>query len=188
MRTGSNKNIVAIRVEQSPKLDCIIIWDLHKDQELSSFDVDSNALYFQDSEGNPFLAEKDYILNCNQGCKLKCYNLRVGDFNRENIKFGFQYGHRVETDSHNWIIFRNFINLSFSYMTFVIKENFDKQGYIMEDYLFDIEGYDYVLHKNTMFTQNKGFLVTRDFEKLSFILKSYEKLDPNLLESLHYKT
>mmetsp|Transcript_9402 Transcript_9402/g.14352 ORF Transcript_9402/g.14352 Transcript_9402/m.14352 type:complete len:174 (+) Transcript_9402:4256-4777(+) len=64
VRTGSNKNIVALRVEQTPKLDCIIIWDLQKDQEIGSFDVDSNALYFQDGEGNPFLAEKDYILNC----------------------------------------------------------------------------------------------------------------------------
>mmetsp|Transcript_9402 Transcript_9402/g.14358 ORF Transcript_9402/g.14358 Transcript_9402/m.14358 type:complete len:114 (+) Transcript_9402:4925-5266(+) len=73
-------------------------------------------------------------------------------------------------------------------MTFVIKENFDKQGYVMEDYLFDLEGYDYILHKNTLFTQSKGFIVVRDFEKLSFILKHYEKLDPVLLESLHYKT
>ena len=38
-------------------------------------------------------------------------------------------------------------------MTFVIKDNFDKCGYIMEDFLFDIEGYDFVLHKNTIFTE-----------------------------------
>lgn len=77
----------------------------------------------------------------------------------------------MESDTHNYLIFRNFINLSFSYMTFVIKDNFDKCGYVMDDYLFDPEGYDYVLNKNTIFTE--GSLVTQDFEKLQFILKSY---------------
>lgn len=70
---------------------------------------------------------------------------------------------------------RNFINLSFSYMTFVIKENFDKGGYISNEYMFDPEGYDYVLLRNTVFTE--GTLVTHDYDKLNFILSSYEKLD-----------
>lgn len=82
------------------------------------------------------------------------------------------------------MIFRNFINLSFSYMTFVIKENFDKNSYMMQDYLFDIEGYDYVLNRNTIFTE--GNLVNQDFEKLKFILKNYKLLNPLYLQSLHY--
>ena len=90
----------------------------------------------------------------------------------------------MESKTHNWVIFRNFINLSFSYMTFVIKENFDLNSFAMVDYLFDIEGYDYVLNRNTVFTQ--GSLVTGEFEKLSFILNNYNKLSPIYLESLHY--
>ena len=58
----------------------------------------------------------------------------------------------MEPFSHNWMIFRNFINLSFSYMTFVIKDNFDKNSYAMTDYAFDVEGYDFVLNRNTIFT------------------------------------
>ena len=57
----------------------------------------------------------------------------------------------METETHNWMIFRNYINLSFSYMTFVIKENFEKNSFAMEDFLFDVEGYDYVLNRNTLF-------------------------------------
>lgn len=53
------------------------------------------------------------------------------------------------------MIFKNYINLSFSYMTFVIKENFDKNSYAMEDFLFDIEGYDYIINRNTMFTEGQ---------------------------------
>ena len=59
---------------------------------------------------------------------------------------------------------RNFINLSFSYMTFVIKDNFDKAGHVLTDYVFDVEGYDYILNRNTVFTEGK--LVTQHFEKL----------------------
>ena len=87
--------------------------------------------------------------------------------------------------THNWVIFRNFINLSFSYMTFVIKDNFDKLGYVVNDYVFDVEGYDYILNKNNIFTE--GSLVSQQYEKLSFILKNYQEIDPNLLEQLHYK-
>ena len=56
-------------------------------------------------------------------------------------------------------------------MTFVIKDNFDQNSYSMIDYLFDTEGYDYVLNRNTIFT--KGILVTQEYEKLKFILQNY---------------
>ena len=57
-------------------------------------------------------------------------------------------------------------------MTFVIKENFDQNSFSMTDYLFDIEGYDYVLNRNNIFTE--GNLVKQEFEKLKFILNNYE--------------
>jgi hypothetical protein len=77
----------------------------------------------------------------------------VKDLRGGQARFGYQYGHRVEAHSHNWIIFRNFISMSFSYMTFVIKDNFDRNSFTMADYLFDLEGYDYVLNRNTIFTE-----------------------------------
>jgi hypothetical protein len=69
-------------------------------------------------------------------------------------------------------------------MTFVIKKNFDKGGYINHDFLFDPEGYDYVLKRNTTFTE--GTLVTQDYDKLNFILQKFEELDPVMLEQLFY--
>jgi hypothetical protein len=158
VRPVSDKNKICIRVNQSPIKDCFLIWDLAKDIEIDSFDIDKSTLPFQDYQGNVFLAEKDYVINCESGCKIKSYNLNVSDFDTESMSFQFQKGHRVEDGAQNWIIFRNFINLSFSYMTFVIKDNFDKCGYIMDDYLFDIEGYNYILNKNTIFAE--GTLVT----------------------------
>ena len=81
------------------------------------------------------MAEKYYIINCIHLCKLKCYRIKVTDF--ELPTFGFMYGHRVALDSHKYIIFKNYINFSFSYMTFVIKDNFDKSGFVRNEYLFD---------------------------------------------------
>jgi hypothetical protein len=52
--------------------------------------------------------------------------------------------------------------MSFSYMTFVIKDNFDVNSHVQEDFLFDIEGYDFILNRNTLFTE--GNLVKQDYE------------------------
>ena len=109
--------------------------------------------------------------------------MNVKDFEEPQFKFG--NGYRVDDEMHNFILMRNFINLSFSYMTFVIKDNFDQGGYISNDFLFDSEGYDFVLGKNTLFTE--GNLVIQDYDKLNFILKNYQKQDPVMLEQLLYK-
>ena len=97
VRTGSDKNTVCIRVEQTATSDCIIQWDLDKDMEIDSFDVDSDALFFQDKDGNPYLAEKNYLINCKMNCKLLCYEFKISDFDMENSTFKGQYGHRVDT-------------------------------------------------------------------------------------------
>jgi hypothetical protein len=52
--------------------------------------------------------------------------MRLSDFTKG--KFDFPNGMRMDPATHNWLIFRNYINLSFSFMTFVIKDNFD-EGY-----------------------------------------------------------
>jgi hypothetical protein len=70
-------------------------------------------------------------------------------------------------------------------MTFVIKDNFDKIGFISKEFEFDVDGYDYILNCNNIFTE--GNLVRNQFEKVQFILKNYEEIDPSLLESLHFK-
>ena len=81
---------------------------------------------------------------------------------------------------HNFILMRNYINLSFSYMTFIIKMNFENGGYITDDFQFDVEGYDYILKRNTVLTE--GTLVQMDYDKLLYILHQYEQLNPILLE------
>jgi hypothetical protein len=170
VRTGSNADFVSIRVKQTPTEHCVIQWDIERDLEMQSFDCAENALFFQDEKGNPFLAERDVLIMMETGARIKCYNFDVAEFSQAIFDFGL--GNRIEIKTHNWLIFRNFINLSFSYMTFVIKENFD-EGYINKDFLFDLEGYDFIYDRETMFTSDNN-LVTLNYEKLLFILQHYE--------------
>lgn len=96
------------------------------------------------------------------------------------------YGVRIDEETHNWVIFRNEINLGFSYMTFAIQEVFEEINLSSESYLFDIEGFNWVLNRNTYFTNNDGLVMQQDFKKTDFMLKSFENVDPDLLEIIHY--
>jgi hypothetical protein len=40
------------------------MWDLERDIEIESFDIDSNAIFFQDIKGGPYIAERDYVYMC----------------------------------------------------------------------------------------------------------------------------
>ena len=90
----------------------------------------------------------------------------------------------MDVQLNMYAVFRNVVNLSLSYMTLVIKDHFDKNGFTHEDYQFDLEGFDFILFRNSVFTN--GDLVKYQYEKLSYILKNYVKIDNNLLEALFY--
>lgn len=64
-------------MQQSQTEDCMIIWDLEKDKEIESFDTDKDALFFQDENGKPYVAQHDFLTNCSQSCITKAYNFRV---------------------------------------------------------------------------------------------------------------
>jgi len=70
-------------------------------------------------------------------------------------------------------------------MTFIIKDNIEQIGFTNEDYLFDIEGYNYIIERNSVFT--RGNLITKNYDKLHYILKNYIEIDTVLLESLSYQ-
>jgi hypothetical protein len=163
----------------------MIIWDLKKGVEQNQFGIKHDALFFQDRTGNPFLVQEDYIINCIQGCKIKAYNLKLYDFDQDNVSFSFTTGHRVQVKTNNFILFRNYLNLAHSYMTFVIKDNFNKQGYLSGEYVFDLEGYDYIINQKNIFFDLD--LISHQYDRLNFILSNYLKMDPMLLETLHYK-
>ena len=46
VRTGSDEKIVNIRIRQTKTTHFIVMWDLERDIEIESFDIDSNAIFF----------------------------------------------------------------------------------------------------------------------------------------------
>ena len=58
-------------------------------------------------------------------------------------------------------------------------------GYLNDDFQFDLEGNDYILERCSIFTS--GDLAKQNYEKLSHILKNYQQIDINLLEMLNYQ-
>ena len=70
-------------------------------------------------------------------------------------------------------------------MTFVIKKQVEIHGFAHEDWLFDIEGYNYIIERNSIFT--RGDLIKQNYDKLSYILRNFMQIDSVLLESLNYQ-
>jgi hypothetical protein len=70
-------------------------------------------------------------------------------------------------------------------MTFVIKDKMDSvDDYLDPDNTFDPTIYNYLINRRNCFTSDN--LVGENYEKLYFILTNMEKVDPILLEQLHY--
>ena len=133
VRTGSDSSQIAILVRQSANSDCVITWDLQKNIELESFDLGLEGKIFWDYNGKCYITEGEKVYLTEQGVALLCYN--VENINQEGAvkpKFaGYHYGHRFDGDEHSWLYLNEFIALSYSYMTFVIKNKIHGED---EDY------------------------------------------------------
>jgi len=119
---------------------------------------------------------------------VTCYD--VGKINKsqggssKRQRFGYHNGHRFDGANHSWLYLRDVISLPYSYMTFVIisKVDEDLDHYIHADYLFDLEQYNYIINRRTALTANSS--VVNDHDKVAYILKSFEAIDPVLLEQI----
>ena len=71
-------------------------------------------------------------------------------------------------------------------MTFVIKKKFDDQevDYTSDDFLFDLEQYNYLIGGRTALSETK--LATADHDRLLYILQNFKEIDPVLLEQIQY--
>jgi hypothetical protein len=60
-------------------------------------------------------------LNCFDVSKT---NKKLDQQKNEVKGFGVHKGHRFDSKNHSWLIMQDFISMSFSYMTFVINDQF----------------------------------------------------------------
>ena len=64
---------------------------------------------------------------------------------------GVQHGHRFDGDHHNWMIFKEYISLAFSFMSFVIKNKIEEDDEQFKKKEFDPMPYNYLINKSTAF-------------------------------------
>ena len=179
-------------VKQSMRSKFSILWDVEKDNEIESFDHGLNPLVLWDEMGDAYITENNLVFFCEQGTSMRCYD--VEEMNSRQLQtnkllksdaFGYHRGHKFDYKDHSWMFLREFITLSFSYMTFVINSKMQQFFNFRDDeYLFDPEQYNFIISKSTYL--HDAQLIANP-EKLTYVLKNFETTDRNLLNQLQYQ-
>lgn len=65
-------------------------------------------------------------------------------------RFWYSKGVKFDSKNHNWAIFREYIALGSSYMSFAIKDSIEKETDNKNDE-FDKTAYTYIFNKSTSF-------------------------------------
>ena len=102
--------------------DAIIVWVIDEDCEQSSIDVGKKSKIFFDADGYTYVTQNDEVLICQQDVKLTSYDVEKVQYGDHNMYFEYYKGHRFDNKNHNWILFNEYISLSFSFMTLVIRD------------------------------------------------------------------
>jgi len=102
------------------------------------------------------------------------------------VDLSFDRGHRFDGENSNWVILSEFICLSFSYMTFVIKHEIEKNEDLFETKgkLFDLEPYNYVLNEGSCFTDSK--FVYEDHSYLEFVLRKLAEINLDYIQQIQF--
>jgi hypothetical protein len=98
--------------------------------------------------------------------------------------FTFSKGNRFNAKGHDWLIFDNYLSLSFSYVGFVIKDMIERNDPSVQRNQFDFEAYNYLFNQRTSFTDSK--FITEDSDELVEVLDEFEKGGRNKLCILNY--
>lgn len=87
---------------------------------------------------------------------------------------------KFDGQTHSMILTDGVINLSYSYLTFLMQTVDDQDN---EEFVFDVEEYNYLINKKTALHDPE---LIQDFSTLKYVIENLEKLDIQLLEQLQY--
>ena len=125
--TGNDKNKIAIIIS-SPNSDYTLMsWNIIKDYENESITMSDPYEIIFDQKGNIYLAEGNYINILKMHTRIPSYSFQNLELVQDSVQESFTYSRGVKFDgkNHNWLIFREFMSLGFSYMSFVIKNSIE---------------------------------------------------------------
>ena len=130
-----------------------------EDAEYEAYDVGKKFDVIWDSKGIPIIVTggiNSRVILSKERCSVRVFDTK---HNLESIllrdskkQFPLCKGHRFDNEGHNWILLREYLGLSFSYMTFVIKAKHESGKMILSKKgNFDFEPYNYILNRSTCF-------------------------------------
>ena len=153
---------VCIIVGNTQDADNVIIWDMDKDLEGESYEIEEDYLVVWDINGKPYIVTDSKAIFPEQRCAVTSYDYEgaIQRFKAKKAKLSVHKGHRVDGKNHNWLIFDEYITLPFSYMSFVIKDKIENEDPNIQGNLFDPVPYNYIYNRSTSFID--GDFVSND--------------------------
>lgn len=127
LRTGSNPEIFIFAIQQSGGSNSIYTWFTKENAEAEAYDVEGEWEILWDKIGNLFIVNGEKVILNSQRCAVKVYDFEPLQQKMIKSPLSNARGHRFDFKNHNWLIFEQFISLSFSYITFVIKDKIERK-------------------------------------------------------------
>lgn len=135
---------------------------------------------------------------CNQKTLMTAFDYNASDvrymfeLDRQNKDdqvesgvFGISKGARFDHKNHHWLLFDDYMALSFSYMSFVIKQDLELYDGFTPNHTFDMEAYNYLFNQRTSFMDST--FIRNDTDELPYVLENLERLDLANLGILNYR-
>lgn len=108
-----------------------------------------------DIDGCPYLVTDDQVYFTAKRCMITAYEIKgLVDqliLEKDTTTFDHTKGHKIDFKNHNWVLLKDCLSLSFSYLTFVMQDKIENNDPCMDGNVFDITPYNYIFNKNTCF-------------------------------------
>lgn len=99
--------------------------------------------------------------------------------------FGISKGSRFDHKNLHWLLFDDYLSLSFSYMSFVIKRDLEYNEGLVVGNEFDLDAYNYLFNGRTSFIDST--FTREDTDEMPRVLKNFEQLNLSHLGILNYR-
>lgn len=166
----------------------LITWDTVKRKEIDAFEIPEDTKVFFDTKGEIYSTHHNQVLMCGQKVRLICFDTEYLQDSKsifKNEKMGLSRGHHIDDENNRWIFLNEYILLPYSFMTFLIRQKHQELGtHNHSDYVFDVEQYNFIYNKQTIFTFDTDKCL--DFNYMKYLIESMNKYDPILLDLLQY--
>ena len=114
------------------------------------------------------------------GTILKAFNIDDSNIGVQSHDLGQYHGYRFDHNNHNWIINKQYMATSFSYMCFVIKDKLENHDINCSLNKFDVTPYNYIFNRSSSFLDSE--FVAENYLILEDILKNCMKHDDDIID------